>query len=113
MGPGELEGALRPLPWPGEKQQDRLVADREGKSGGQSFTPSPTQGLGFLTSPKPVLCVSGLRRQARGEGWQTSVGRGHTKHTLSPMCYFPSPVPTGLQKLKSMKRVSVYIVTAY
>lgn len=80
---GGWKGSCIPCPWLGEKQEDGLVADRKGKSGVQGFTPSPTQGLGFLTSPKPVLRVSGLRRQARGEGWQTSVGKGeHTEHPL-------------------------------
>lgn len=78
---GSWEEPCIPCPWPGEKQQDALVADREGKSGGQSFTPFLTQGLGFLTSPTPVLRVSGLRRQARGEGWQTSVRKRGTLNT--------------------------------
>ena len=82
---------------------------------GTELHPLPNTGIGVLNQAKACpACVraekAGERDRVADKCWE---GGAHWTSTVSPMCYFPSLVPTGLQELESMKRVSVYIVTAY
>lgn len=77
---GSWEWALIPCPWPGEKQQDALVADRR-EEWGQSFTLSDTR-IGFLNN-QPNACPACVGAEKAGERGrvQTSVRKRGTLNT--------------------------------